>query len=95
MNLYSQALSVGVVTILMVGMIYWPLRADLCMLRPEWLKRGFLGWAFGPLFDMATIYNRQIYRTRASRFSIWSVRLILPVSGIAFLVAQTLDGRGF
>ena len=93
MDLYSQALSVGAVTGLMAGMIYWPMRRDLRALRPEWLRRGFLGWAIGSWFDIATIYNRQVYETRATRFTIWSIRLFFLVSGIAFLIAQVLFER--
>lgn len=92
-EIYIQALSVGAVACLMAVMIYWPMRGDLSALRPEWARRGFLGWAVGPWFDLATVYSRQVYRTRATRFTVWSVRLLLPISGIAFLIAQTLFDR--
>ncbi len=93
MDLYSQAISVGAATGLIAILCLWPLRRDLRALRPEWLRRGILGWAVGSWFDVATIYNRQVYRTRATRFTIWSIRLLVLLSGTAFLIAKILFDR--
>lgn len=93
MDSYSLSVSVGAVCILIGGLLYWPLRDRIIALRPNWLKRGLLGWTVGSWWDAIAIFRPVVFSTGANSFWIHSIRLFLAIGGSFMLAAQLLYGR--
>lgn len=90
MTIYGLCIYTAVVLGLPYVAIMRSLRAGLFNMRPQSLRTGVLGWAFGPYADGINLYRVKAKPTGRSA-SIWIARILFTAFAALMILASFLS----